>query len=234
MPDSNLPETLSWYRESGKWTIGLSSASLLAAAGGVEKVQKGPWFFQLIFAVFVIVSMASLFCAGLYYFALTNYGNTYERAQRIWKQRAARGDFNPAALETDAAVATVDTPAELQEVATTYRGDIQRYRKWHSRTIGWLVANIVLVPTVLVGALFGSTAPPPASGKPPVPHYSIAVSGSHRGADGKMHVHTFLLSENTGEVWQMICRGPDRVEFVRVPVEDLAIPSTKAPPLAVP
>jgi hypothetical protein len=45
-----------------------------------------------------------------------------------------------------------------------------------------------------------------------------------------MHVHTFLLSETTGEVWQLRCRGKEGVEFVRVPVEGLTVPISKAVP----
>jgi hypothetical protein len=226
MPDSNLPETLTWYRDSVKWAIGLSTAALAAAASGVDKVQKAPFTFQVIYVLFVVASATSLFCAGVYYFALTNFGNTYERGQRIWKQRPARGEFNPGALETDAALATVDNHQELQPVAVTYRDDVSRYRKWHGRARWALVGTVVLVALALIGA---ALPPPKEPEKPPTLHYSIAVSGQHRGGDGKMHVHTFLVSETTGEVWQMICKDPNRVEFVRVQVEGLEIPAAKKP-----
>jgi hypothetical protein len=61
---------------------------------------------------------------------------------------------------------------------------------------------------------------------PPVTaaHYAISVSGPVRDGKGT-HVHTFLVNENTGEVWQMECNTPSGVQFLRVPVQDL--PSSK-------
>jgi len=227
VPDSNLPETLSWYRDSVKWAVGLSSAALLGAAGALDKVQKSPKPFQLLFGLFVVASALSLLCAGIYYFALTNFGNTYERAQRLWKRVQGRGDFNPQALETDDALAHVANPDDLREVALAYRDAKRVYRRLHGWTKWSLFATVFLVPVVLISAVCATNVPEAA--KPLPPHYSIAISGSHRGADGKMHVHTFLLSDNTGEVWQMVCEGPNRVEFVRVPVEGLEIPPKTSP-----
>jgi hypothetical protein len=65
---------------------------------------------------------------------------------------------------------------------------------------------------------------------PPVPvavspHFVITTSGPVKDPAGT-HVHTFLVDQNTGEVWRMECRSTTGVHFVRVPVE--GIPSTKA------
>jgi hypothetical protein len=228
MPDSNLPETLSWYRDSVKWTIGLSSAALLGAAAALDKIKSSSLSFQVVFGLFVIAGALSLLSAGFYYFALTNFGNAYEVAQRLWNRNANRGEFNAQALETDDALQRVLDPKDLTEIAKRYRDAIRVYGRMHFWTKLSLFVTVVLVPAVLIAAILNTN--PPEAPQSTVPHYSVAISGEHRAEDGKMHVHTFLLSETTGEVWQMTCRGPDRVEFVRVPVEGLTPPASKTSP----
>jgi hypothetical protein len=61
-----------------------------------------------------------------------------------------------------------------------------------------------------------------------VAHYAISISGPVRDRMGT-HVHTFLVNENTGEVWRMECRTPSSVQFLRVPVQDLPAPKPKDP-----
>jgi len=70
--------------------------------------------------------------------------------------------------------------------------------------------------------------PPPTPVAAAPPHFTITTSGPVKDGKGT-HVHTFLLDQNTGEVWRMKCSA-NGVEFVRVPVQDLpakAIPPAK-------
>jgi hypothetical protein len=228
MPDSSLPETLSWYRDSVKWTVGLSSAALLGAAAALDKIKSSSLSFQIVCGLFVIAGTLSLLFAGLYYFALTNFGNAYELAQRLWNRKPNRGEFNPQALETDQALRQVVDPDDLSQIAKRYRDATKVYGRMHFWTKLSLFLTVVLVPIVLIGAILNTN--PPEAPKPTVPRYSVAISGKHRAEGGSMHVHTFLLSETTGEVWQMTCRGPERVEFVRVPVEGLPVSTLKTSP----
>jgi hypothetical protein len=51
--------------------------------------------------------------------------------------------------------------------------------------------------------------------------FTITQSAVHRTKKG-MEAHTFLLNQQTGEVWQMVCDGPSgAVSFRRVPWLDL-------------
>jgi hypothetical protein len=68
--------------------------------------------------------------------------------------------------------------------------------------------------------------PPPAA-VAASPHFAITTSGPVKDPAGT-HVHTFLLDQNTGEVWRMECSSTTAVHFVRVPVE--GIPTAKAKP----
>jgi uncharacterized membrane protein (DUF485 family) len=52
------------------------------------------------------------------------------------------------------------------------------------------------------------------------PHFTITTSGPVKDRKGT-HVHTFLLDQNTGELWRMECSSASGVRFVRVPAQDL-------------
>jgi hypothetical protein len=70
--------------------------------------------------------------------------------------------------------------------------------------------------------------PPPAIAVT-APHFTISTSGPVKDRMGT-HVHTFLLNQDTGEIWRMECSPESGVQFVRVPVQDLPLAKAKVPP----
>jgi|ERR1022692_2298798 hypothetical protein len=81
---------------------------------------------------------------------------------------------------------------------------------------GLAVVGLINYP----GVQFERTPP-----SPPLPSsYAISVSGPVRDGMGT-HVHTLMVNQITGEVWQMECKAPAGVQFLRVPVQDLPPPS---------
>ena len=80
---------------------------------------------------------------------------------------------------------------------------------------GLAVLGLINYPAVQ----FEKNAPPRPSS------YAISVSGPVRDGMGT-HVHTFLVNQTTGEIWQMECKSRSNVQFLRVPVQDLPPPKT--------
>jgi|SRR5271163_2730921 len=82
------------------------------------------------------------------------------------------------------------------------------------------VAGLILYP----GVQLDKNPPPTLVAN--VPHFTISTSGPVRDRRGT-HVHTFLLDEDTGEVWRMKCNSTAGVQFVRAPVQDLPAANAK-------
>jgi hypothetical protein len=79
--------------------------------------------------------------------------------------------------------------------------------------VGFCAWIVLKKPPVVV-------APPPVAVAVPL-RFTITQSAVHRTKKG-MEAHTFLLNQQTGEVWQMVCDGPSgAVSFRRVPWLDL-------------
>jgi hypothetical protein len=58
-------------------------------------------------------------------------------------------------------------------------------------------------------------------------HFIITKSAKVIGRGGRVHYHTFLLDNSTGETWEMFCAPNGTVEFRKIAVEGL--PRTPAP-----
>lgn len=83
------------------------------------------------------------------------------------------------------------------------------------------VTGVLLYPGVQLDK--NPPAPPAAAAH----HFSVTTSGPVKDRSGT-HVHTFLVDEDTGELWRMECSATTGLHFVRVPVEGL--PANKAKP----
>ena len=58
--------------------------------------------------------------------------------------------------------------------------------------------------------------------------FSVVYSAPHKEPSGRPRIHTFLLDETTGELWQMVCVDASAVQFRKVRVE--ALPQLGSPP----
>lgn len=54
-----------------------------------------------------------------------------------------------------------------------------------------------------------------------VNHFTIVPTPEHQAGSKRRDSHVFLLDQNTGEVWQMVCSANRTVSFKRVTVEGL-------------
>ena len=52
--------------------------------------------------------------------------------------------------------------------------------------------------------------------QPHVTHYSVVYSAVHAVGKNRKEAHTFLMNDETGELWQMVCDAGGRVVFRKV------------------
>jgi hypothetical protein len=197
------------HADGVKWLIALSAAGLGGAAALLEKVQAQPGEVKGFFALTVAALAASVLLGCIYYFRLISAANIYETALRkhvIAGNQAHK--FDPDG-NTDVTTASNRYRAVYPLVSTTF-----------------FSALILIAFGLIFGALRGA---PPSKGDdekitgsaetaPPADRFSL-FSTEVRLPKGSRHTHTFLLNDNLGHLWQMLCEKDGRVRFVKVPVE---------------
>ncbi|WP_263356864.1 hypothetical protein [Acidicapsa ligni] len=138
------------------------------------------------------------------------------------------------------------------ETATQEEWDSRPKRIWKIKAAANF-SYIFLALAVLSMALFATCRPfqdaagakPPAGNdaRPAAPamHYEIVYSAAHKTNHG-LQVHTFLLNQSTGELWQMVCAADGLVSFRKlqrrdvegnVVVEKTESPESEKLPIAV-
>jgi hypothetical protein len=112
------------------------------------------------------------------------------------------------------------SPTSLQSL-----GSVCFYGGFVLFVIGFVLTVIGLIhyPDVQ----FDKNPPPPVAFT--APRFTISISGPVKDRMGT-HVHTFLLDQDTGEIWRMECSPASGVQFVRVSVQDLPLAKAKLPP----
>jgi len=175
------------------WLVGLSGAAIGGALVRFDWLQKLPNSAKGSFLLAACFFFASILC-GVYYvfqlFAVRRYKEDLDRVESQWPPD-----------ETQAQEAT----NELERVQTRAR------TSQHLTILMFFLAAVTSV-VALGFALFWAR---PVAETPVQNQYLITTSKPH--LTGRfMHSHTFLLNQQTGEIWEMTCRKDGTVEFRRV------------------
>lgn len=181
--------------QSVNWLVGLSGAAL----GGA--LLKFDWLLKLSPVAKVAVLIAS------FWFLLSILIGVYYAFQLL-AVKARKDEL--AALKTQ-----TPAPADgtIQHAQAAVDKAFLKARKFHYGTMFTFgLAGLTTIFALAVG-LF-SPEPP----KEPVRKNKYAITTSQVVLNGRVsHSHTFLLNQETGEVWEVVCRSGKLVEFRRVP-----------------
>src|ERR1017187_9639339 len=191
-------DPISQARQGANWLVGLSGAAIggaLAKLDWLLKFPKSGKFAFLIAALFFLLSIL----AGVFYtfqlFALK------QRKQKLEEEKGKQ-------------------PLDAQAVASAKTGlddANDKVARFHFATMTTFLLAGVTTLVCLGFVLFNSTSPtlPPKSAPiapNPYPLTNVPVHIAGRLS----HSHTFLLNQQTGEVWLMTCHADKTVEFRRV------------------
>jgi hypothetical protein len=212
-------DTISSYRATVTWIVGIASAAVAGAFLNFDKVAATGFWVRLIYFLSAAGFGAAIVC-GIRYLNWLNYAANQDE-KRMWADGRI-ADPNVSA----------DTKEKWKERQTDawekYANAWVQMASWHSwmnwaMTFGIAFASLLLFAGVIWGAPHTNPAatggiqnflsnPQSTSSS----EYEIVQSAVHATRHGK-EAHTFLLEKKTGAVWQMICQPKsDVVEFQRV------------------
>jgi len=197
---TSYQEALGHYSDGVKWSVGISCAIVGGAFLQHEFLFSQPNWIQLPIGGAVLCFVVSIFC-GIEYVS---------RLDRIQTMEAGKTQL---ASKTQAL-------SDEEKLDLTKRGDeidkaLSSSKPWlWANKVGFLIGISVATITVL------AARPPKASGQDVTLHtpdmaskrFTVTHSAVHQTAHGSQ-AHTFLLDENTGEMWQMVCAPGGSVTF---------------------
>lgn len=210
-------DTLSVYPPSVTWLVGLSGAAVGGAFLNFDKVSASPWWVRLVFFLAVAAFSVAVYYGVHYIFYLNEVANQTERATLIAKALQGASDEQKQKLDAQAAQANEAIDEAWENVGDAHDYSIPAFG------VGMALSVLLLGFAMLAGPLpkpgeagtqnFISVPRDAASSATPA--FEITQSAVHATGHGR-EAHTFLLNQQSGDVWQMICRKPDEVEFRRV------------------
>jgi hypothetical protein len=206
------------YVDAVKWIVGLAGAVFAGVFLHPEWILGRPEKMRIYLAVVLFLFGISMI-GGVVYL--------------LWINSVRRKKEMLGEIESDLSVPVVTPdPAKRKELQDKWDSTRGKLKKAQSRMNFWYA---VLSVPFYVAAFLGVVAfcvwvawPQKSADdgkKPPTVadplRFTITQSAMHKTKKG-MEAHTFLLNQQTGEVWQMVCDGPSgAVSFRRVPWLDL-------------
>jgi hypothetical protein len=194
VPDESK-DSIAQVSQSINWLVGLSGGAI----GGA--LLKFDWLTKLrLSAKLAFLTAACFFFSsilfGVYYafqmLAVRRYRDELGEAQAEWPPNDKRTD---------------DAKNKLSKA----RGKARSYHLGTMFTFG--LAGIATIVVLCIALL----APPTVAKETKPPPNKYLISNSQVYVRGRLsHSHTFLLDQQTGEVWEMMCRKGNLVEFRRV------------------
>ena len=222
------------YGEGVKWTIGLSGAAVAAVFLHLDEIGKQPTYAHWLIAIAVGLFAISIMCGVNYLHWLMADDTDRDRQREIKEELSA---LDQGANWEDAENTDNKESKDKQEDdrRSLLKKRLAKHRKrsdksykvkprWH---VAYLVSSLlaaVLSSIVLFIAVVQAHAPQ-QEGKKEAEcvcgkfsaaatsnRFAVTYSALHQGLHGQ-ETHTFLLDQQTGEVWQMRCTAQGRIEF---------------------
>lgn len=186
---------ISQARQGVNWLVGLSGGAVGGALLKLDWILKFPAGAKWVFVATTVCFLLSIFFGVFYAFELFALAQRKESLSRL-------SDSTPKGSEEETGKAKEKVESAAAKV-----------RRFHHSTFASFAAASVLSIVVLLLVLFRC----PACDAPPPPLAAIyAITSTPVDFDGQSaRTHTFLLNQQTGQVWEMRCNGGS-VEFRQV------------------
>lgn len=206
------------YGEHVKWLVGLSTTAVAGGFLHLREIEEQTFQLRLLMAVALILFLVSIWGGTNYLLWLNAVGADKERIK----------ESSDELLRS----VTEEKEIEIQKKINERKARIGRAEKampsWH-KLYTFTFAGALAFSTLFISlALLVYQAPTsathseqnPSSSKSevqiaPTSRYHLVYSAVHQTGHGK-EAHTFLLDDQTGIMWQMMCVGKNEVTFKQV------------------
>jgi len=181
------------------WLVGISGAAIGGALTKLEWILKLPTCGKVVFFIAAFLFLVSMIAGVFYAFELFSL-----------KQRKLD-------LEQERAKTPPD-PAAVSNAEKRLKRANGKTALFHNSTMGsFFLAGVAAVISIFAVLFACPPIPTPAAKTAATNHFVLRNVPVH--LRGKVsHSHTFLLNQQTGEMWLMQCRADKSVEFKRIPL----------------
>jgi len=186
-------------RESSNWFVGLAGAAVGGGLAKLDMVEKFPLGAKVFYVLATAAFLWSIVSGIFYYFQLLSLAQAKDKVDQEEKK-------NPKD-QTKLNAATAARVEANKKLSTFHTGTLLSFPFACLFTVACL-GLVLFTPTV-------------EANKPPVPppepsnHFTLVTVPVH--ASGRLlHDHTFLLDQQQGAIWLMVCQHDKTVEFKRV------------------
>jgi hypothetical protein len=206
------------YLDGVKWIVGLAGAVYAGFFLHPDWITQRPEKMRIYIAVVLFLFGISMISGVVYLLWINRVRRTKERL----------GEFE-SALSAPVVIPDLEKRKSPLEERDRIKSDLKKAQKPMDFWYWMLRASFFLAAFLGVLAFCVWVATPQESAKggkkqadiPNPLRFTITQSAVHKTKKG-MEAHTFLLNQQTGEVWQMVCDGPGGViSFRQVPRQDL-------------
>ena len=182
-------------RQGVNWLVGLSGAAIGGALAKLDGILKFPKSGKVVFLIAAFFFFLSILVGVFYAFQLFALK---QRKQKLDEEKAK----NP------------PNPANIATAETNLKSANEKVERFHN---GTMVTFALAGAATLVCLGFVLLNPDPVPVKPPVVSNHFTLTNVPVSIGGlAAHTHTFLLNQQTGDLWLMTCRADKTVEFKRV------------------
>ena len=209
MPEQ-ADDPISKASQGANWFVGLSGAAVGGGLAKLEMVEKFPFLGKLFFVIATFFFLWSIVSGIFYYFQLLALAQA--------KEKLAREEGKEQKDE-----------AAIKAAGGQRQRANDKIRLFHFSAFVTFPLACMATVLCLWFVIFAGTPVPPSPPVSPTNHYSLTSATVFVG--GRIsHSHTFLLDEQSGDIWLMVCQPDKTVEFRRVKRLKLdGTPRTRAP-----
>jgi hypothetical protein len=213
------------YGEGVKWILAIAAAAIAGAFVHLSEIKQESIGVQGLVALSLIAFVYSIW-TGMYYLLWLN-------TVPLVRDRIKQNEEELTAVPITDVAKKAEIEGRIAKQRETIKISETAMPSWYkhytySFSTALVCATVALLLSMVMNA--ASEKATKASGDHNTishPHYSLALSAVHATGKGR-EAHTFLINDETGDLWQMVCDKGGHVAFQKVKRIDTPLAQTSS------